>query len=238
MTVRTLRPRVPLDAAQKVLARSVPGLVERVARDVTRTYGPFLPFEEMVATGHFAVALAAQSFDASYGVPFSQWAFYRATEAILDAGRRERRHRVILRARRAAMRFLAVERRAADDPFQETTESLRGELDELAGGLMTAMLDALVDKRVDAEEEIQDRESFGRARGALERVMAELSKEDRELVELQFGEDVDLRRIAAARGVSYFKLWRAKQELLKKMRRRLEQLGVHGPVEAPRDALV
>lgn len=223
-------PKLALTAEQKALVRSVPGLVERAAHEVRRRFGAILAFEELVAIGHLAVALASQTYDPGHErrVPFQQWAFYRALEAMLTAGRAEKPHRRVVRAVRAGLRFAALEHRAVDrDVFSETDQALFDELTDLADGCLTAMLDVLhAPLAADPESNVLEDEARATTDRALEAVIAELAPDERDLLRLRFAEDLDVKEIARARGVPYWTLLRRHHDLLKRMQRRLRQLGV------------
>lgn len=227
----SVRPR--LDAAQRALVRGVDGMAERAATHVLRRYGSAVEFRELVAVGHLAIAEAAASYDPDHPAasPFTVWAFYRASEAMMKFGARQQRDSRTRNALRASLRFAGVERRSEPrDPFRETTESIIGELRDLAGGVAAAYIDAFHGAHsVDGETQAIFEEDSARGRQAVQESIAELSPDDREILRLRFIEDRDLRHVAALKGTSYWVLYRRQQAVLKLLRAKLRRRGVEVP---------
>jgi len=217
----------PLTAEERALVLSVPGLVERAAYEVLHRYGQLLPFKELASMGHFAVVLAAKSYDPAHGVPFAQWAFYRASHAMLDGARKERRDDLRNAARAAAMSFLARERRSGDDdPFAETDETIRERLANFSDGVVAALLDGANQRSMTAEDAALANEAWTQAAAGLRAVIAELSPEQREIIEFCYVNGENLKRAAELQGVNYFTLLDRHQALLKLMGARLRRRGV------------
>lgn len=214
---------------------SVPGLVERAAYEVCRQYGKLLPLPELVSLGHVAVVVAAQTYDATYGVAFATWAFYRAIGGMLDGARRERRVRRLAWAARAACAYLGLERHPTEaEMFSASDQELDGQLASLCDGVVGAMVSGAA-AAPDPEEDVAEREAWAYAVDGLREVLGELRPEQRELLELCYAQDLTLKRAAEVQGKNYFKLIEDHQALLKILGARLRRRGVAPGVTAPVD---
>lgn len=224
--------RPKLNAAQRALVRGAPDVAEKAAGHVIRHYGDVLPYDELVSIGHLACALAAQTYDPEHAasVPFSQWAFFRSVEAMIDDGRVEIRHRKLKSVLRAGVRYASMARTPERDPFQETDETAMGDLVALLEGSLVAMIDAA---NADPEAQAIDKGEQERVGGALKKVVSDLDAADREVLELRFADDLQIKAIAEQKRTSYWKLRRRHIDVLDKMRRRLTSHGVTKTPETP-----
>jgi RNA polymerase sigma factor for flagellar operon FliA len=75
---------------REVVARVKEGLdvVEIVARQIRRQFGPYVELDELVSQGREALLAAAKSWDAEKGLTFRRWANLRVRGAMMDALRR------------------------------------------------------------------------------------------------------------------------------------------------------
>ena len=223
-----MRRKVKLTRDQKDLVRSVPGLAERAARAVVKRFGLIRPFDVLVASAHYGIALAAENFDAAAGKTFQEWAFWKAVRTILDDARADQRQRAhILAARLAAVEFMRHEHRPPrDDDATVPEEQLRGELDAYKAGLLASMLKgvAAVAPTVGGEDDMLTRIDAGRAAVALKEVCEDLRPEQREL--LACNDEAALQALSEKWGKSWWTLGRARNKLLKVVGARLAGRGM------------
>lgn len=76
------------DPAQHALVLANLDVVERAARLIYPRVRTFVELNDLVAMGNEGLVQAAQRFDASRGVPFGGYAWYRVNGAIIDGLRR------------------------------------------------------------------------------------------------------------------------------------------------------
>lgn len=212
-------------------------LVDIVARQVRRTVGQGLELDELTSFGREGLLDAARRYDASRGVPFRAYANFRVRGAIIDGvrsiARLPRRVHERLRALDAAAR---VSEGAAEDvlgsaPRGDARDAERA-LDAHLASLATAMAIGLVaeaasgedgeptpiDTRSSPEEALGNAELLAVVRGAI----AELPREEQELVRRHYLEGERFDRVAADLGLS--KSWasrlhtRAVQRLANRLR--------------------
>jgi hypothetical protein len=224
-----MRPKVLLTRDQKALARGVPGMAEKAARAVAKDFGAIRPFDEMVESAHYGIALAAQSFDPTIGKKYPEWAYFKAYNTILDDARAQGRQlAVLIAARRAGIEYLRHEHRAPRDEDAGAPEAeLARELSAYKAGLVASMLEGVASMRAvigDAEDEMNARIDAGRAAEALRRVHDGLDPEQVEL--LGCDGEADLKALAPKRGVSWWTLGRERNKLRKIVGARLLGLGV------------
>jgi hypothetical protein len=198
-----------LDAAQRALAKSVPGLAERVASSVLADYGPLMPLNEAVREAHYGITLAAASYVEAPGSPFERWAAYQGCYAILMAARRERRPgRIRRQVERAVMGYYATTGEESDQALrEETPEQLVARLRDFIEGAIGAAACGGVGSARQAlgEEYPAAREAWKVTMEALGRVLRELRPEQLRLIEACYpeGEERDLKEAAQVLGMSY-----------------------------------
>jgi hypothetical protein len=213
-----MRETVKLTLAQKALVRGVVGLAERAAREAMRRWGPIQPWEVLVRSAHYGIALAAESFDQSAGPTFEQWAFQKALWTILDDSRTDRRQAdPIAAARCAAMEYLRFEHRAPrDDDAYRTQEEDRAELNGYKAGLVAAILKGIAGTPTAAggEDDMVARIDATRSAATLQRAYEGLGPEQLELMACEC--EADYQALAAKRGgKSWWTLQRAHAKLQK-----------------------
>src|SRR5437899_12058904 len=84
--------RSPLTREQQALVESAREIVEGIARSTRARCGRALRQDELEAAGQLGLVEAAQSYDASLGVPFEAFARQRVGGAMLNAIKRARPH--------------------------------------------------------------------------------------------------------------------------------------------------
>lgn len=225
----------PLTREQRALVRSVPGLAERVTFQMGREIGGDPRSPDRVNIAHLGIYKAAQSYDPEQG-PFTQWAEYLAMYEILMVERKERKQKRILTAGRVAgLRYLAQrQHRVEDIPVDATNDELLGDLTALAQEQLVAELLgelAASEEPAQGEDDIAERDAWGRALEALKHVLDGLKPEHREML-LLFAHGHTIKSIAKARGVDYWTLRDRFHEQLALARARLEGQKVRGVPEA------
>lgn len=214
-------------------------LVEVLARQIGKVVGSAVEIEELRSFGREGLLDAARRFDPSRGVPFRAYANYRVRGAIFDGVRRLSRL-----PRRAYERLngLAAASHASEGAVEDVLSAgtvpgagaaqADAALAEHLAGLATAMAIGLVAPAVRGEEgertplELADdpEAAYGRAEllELVRRAIAELPKEEAELVRRHYLEGERFDHVAAELGLS--KSWasrlhtRAMGRLAKRLR--------------------
>jgi RNA polymerase sigma factor for flagellar operon FliA len=134
---------IPLDRQQRdALITAHQGLVRRVARTMVRDVPRHVTVDDLVSFGQLGLIDAATRFDASRGVQFNTFAYYRIRGAIFDQVRKEHGRDPIYRARmgaRAAVDDLLEERAAEGASAVDALDAARalaGLLEETATALL------------------------------------------------------------------------------------------------------
>jgi RNA polymerase sigma factor for flagellar operon FliA len=208
-------PKPPPDSPE-VLARLQEGLdlVDMLARQLRRQFGPYVQVDDLVSQGREALLSAARSFDPDRGVPFRRWANLRIRGAMIDAvrshGNLPRRVYRKLRAVQAADRVhenAAEEQAAAPvtgaaDADAKITDQLGTAAMAMAIGFLTMRsgeaLDRARDTKDSPEEAVANAELLERIRAAI----AERPEAERRLLERHYFEDVNFEETARELGLS------------------------------------
>jgi RNA polymerase sigma factor for flagellar operon FliA len=208
-------PKPPPDSPE-VLARIAEGLdlVDILARQVRRQFGPFVQVDDLTSQGREALLAAARTFDPDRGVPFRRWVNLRVRGAMIDAVRSQgnlpRRVYRKLRAVQAAERVheVATENQAAAPPT--TAEGADAALSDQLGTAAMAMaigfltmrsgeaVDRAEDPRTSPEEQVGRAELLAQIRAAI----AERPDAERRLLERHYFEDVTFDQVAQELGLS------------------------------------
>lgn len=118
------------------------GLVRRVARTMVRSVPRHVTVDDLVSFGQFGLLDAANRYDASRGVQFNTFAYYRIRGAIFDQVRKEHGQDPVYRAKmgaRAAVDDLLEERAAEGASSADALDAARalaGLLEETATALL------------------------------------------------------------------------------------------------------
>ena len=209
-------PPKPAPDSPEVLARLKEGLdlVDMLARQVRRQFGPYVQFDDLASTGREALLAAARSFEPDRGVPFRRWANLRIRGAMIDAvrshGNLPRRVYRKLRAVQAADRVHenAAEEQAAA-PVTTDTGADAKIADQLGTAAMAMALGFLTMRSGEALEHAHDtkdtpEEAVGRAE-LLDRIRAAIAERpdaERRLLERHYFEDVQFDETARELGLS------------------------------------
>lgn len=218
---------VELTSDQRTLIRSVPKVPALVVIEIRNRFGALLPKDEMIAAANLGVALAAWTYEPQSGTPFQQWAYYRAMERVLDACRREMVQRRIRAAQGAVFGFLLAEPSQRErNPFEETDESLKGELRGLAKQMLLSMMHADPGPAPEPETMMVERETWVATRAALARVIDGLDEEDRKIIHTVYEANHHFTEAARLLAMPYWTLVRRHHSLMGALRKRFAALGV------------
>lgn len=186
-------------------------LVNIVARQMRRQFGPHVHVDELSSHGHEALVLAARSFDPEKGLPFRRWANLRIRGAMLDAVRAQGNlPRRVYRAVRAMQAAEELAHAYAEEPPPPTPEAADAKIDEqldasafaMALGFLTMrrgdVVDRVADERPRPEDEVAQAELVTRIRAAIE----ERPEQERQLVQRHYFDEVTLDEAAKELGLS------------------------------------
>lgn len=209
-------PTKPAIDSPEVLARLTEGLdlVDLVARQLRRQFGPYVQYDDLVSQGREALLAAARSFDPERGLVFRRWANLRVRGAMIDSvrsgGNLPRRVYRKLRAMQAAERVheVAAEEQAAAPPT--TAEAADAKIaDQLSSAAMAMAIGFLAMRSGDALDRAEDpsaspEEEVGRAEmlEAVRSAIAERPDAERHLLQRHYFEDVNFDEAARELGLS------------------------------------
>jgi len=225
-------PEPSLTDEERKLVDDAQGLVDRVVRKMLAR-GGVLQESDLRSLGNAGLIQAARAYDASLGVPFESFAKYRVEGAILDGLRDENRHMRLGRAVRAASRKHLSFRNDPSDVMKDTDDTTRAHLLQFAELHALAMLEGLVSEAscgMAADADLAARESHARAIAALESATSGLNARDRQILDLYYRQNKELKEIAEIVGVSYASIRRYHSGVIARLNAQLRGRGVH---EAP-----
>ena len=209
-------PTKPPPDSPEVLARLAEGfdLVDMLARQLRRQFGPYVQYDDLVSQGREALLAAARSFDADRGLVFRRWANLRVRGAMIDSvrssGNLPRRVYRKLRAVQAADRVheVAAEEQAAAPPASPEAADARL-ADQLGSAAMAMALGFLSMRSSDALETAADpsasaEEAVGNAEilAAVRAAIAERPEAERHLLQRHYFDDVNFDEAARELGLS------------------------------------
>lgn len=219
----------PLNREQRTLAERHLGIVDTSARSLVRYLRPPMRVEDLAAAGRVGLLEAAARFDPTATRTFSEYAVFRVRGAMLDAMRRETSYRrqVGLSCRKAGYECVA-EQRHGGNPLTDTDEDIRTRLDESIDATFASMFAALVGAvaRVQGEEGAVLREAYATATRGLHVALEALAPTERRLVALRFFEESSWEASAEELGLSVKGARLLEVDVLKRLGKRLRQLGV------------
>ncbi|AKV00842.1 RNA polymerase sigma factor for flagellar operon [Labilithrix luteola] len=199
-----------------VLARIKEGLdlVDLVARQLRRQFGPFIQLEDLTSYGREALLAAARSFDPDRGVPFRRWANLRIRGAMIDGVRSQGNlPRRVYRQVRALQAADRVHEAAAENDASTpaaSAEAADAKLSEQLGSAAMAMAlsflsmksgDA-VDDAHDPSESPEDEVARAELVATIRTAIAERPEAERKLLERHYFDDVTFEEAAAELGLS------------------------------------
>lgn len=227
------RARPTLTSVQQALTAAHMDFIERISRAKGKHYGWLLRIEDAAAIGQMAQVNAAQSFDPSRG-DFATYASWRARGAIANAAKKEAPHAEAL----ALGAYAKVCEHLSEvlDPvnWHHKDEDFRSDGDtfaaEVLGTAFTSVVGGVL--RGAGEEGIAQRQLYQRAVEAMRKGSAKLSELQQEILYLHFGQDIELKEIAQAKGLSYSTILRHRDKALVMLRKALAEAGIRSGADA------
>ena len=197
----------------EVLARVTEGLdlVDLLARQMRRQFGPHVSVEDMAAQGREALLGAARSFDPDRGVPFRRWVNLRVRGAMIDSvrqgGNLPKRVYKKLRALQAAD---FVHEGASEEATPTAPAAADAKLgDQLGSAAMAMALGFLSMRQTDALEAAKDPDhspesNVGHAEllTRVKEAIAERPDAERTLLTRHYFDDVTMDEAARELGLS------------------------------------
>jgi len=188
-------------------------ILEPIARKLRRRY-PVVEHDALVSVGYIALCRAAETFDATLGVPFSSYGWTRVFGATMDVVRRQlTRSSRTHHAGAQALALLDDPGNVMRDDEQRHRATAREQLATIAAAMRVSALSAHSAAAAQGEQDEQlDQE---RAQTALDRALQALAPEQARLIEQHYRHSVTLRSIAEQLGVSYRTAKRRHNEALR-----------------------
>ena len=201
-------------------------LVQRIVRRLIRELDLSCEEGDLLAWGHQGLLEAKQRFDASRGVRFSTFAYYRVRGAVLDGVRTQG-----FIKRRAYAKLKAYE--AADAVSEERGDALAGaaplsldararEVEDVLGKISAAyVLSALGQAEEHAADTPESLTAGAQDRSAVQRGLATLPEKERLLLEAVYFSGATIEEAGATLGLSKSWASRMHAKALARMRRAL-----------------
>jgi RNA polymerase sigma factor FliA len=186
------------------------GYVRAIAAKVRKSLSPNLDFDELVAYGSKGLVEAADRFDATRGVAFTTFSYYRIRGAIYDGLRQQGwlNRSQYARFSAASNSYLQNigdrEQPASGAPSNPTqaAHELAGALDDLTTVFLTSMCgdgeEPVDDATPDGEEVLEDKETRVEVRQAVQR----LPDKERQLMEGYYFKNLSLEQAGKTMGLS------------------------------------
>jgi RNA polymerase sigma factor for flagellar operon FliA len=189
-------------------------LVDMLARQLRRQFGPIAPVDELASQGREALLLAARGYDPSRGLAFRRWANLRIRGSMIDAirvhGSLPRRVYQQVRAMRAAdwaNEAAAEEDAAAPPPSPEQADAALGEqlgsaAIAMALAFVTMSAGDAVDHALDPGENPEQAAARAELVKSLKDAIAERPEAERKLLERCYYDDVTIEEAGREMGLS------------------------------------
>lgn len=214
-------------AARDALVKANLGLVYTIANDFARGVGRYIPVEDLVGYGSVGLIEAAERFDESAGLPFGMFARYRIRGAILDGVRSQGTSPNGLTYPRGAYKQIAAEERV-NRLLEQEARKHHGEVtspddalayfDDVLTKIARIHVLAAVDDDDGCGESVREEmRSTGNRWGrqplmpaveppldglTVRAAMKVLTPKQRRLIELVYGQDMDLFEAARELGIA------------------------------------
>lgn len=232
MTVTRLSPRraTPLSPEQQKLVESHLHVIEQSIAKLAGKASRFFSREDLRGFGHEGLVQAAQTFERGAGVPFEAFARYRVEGAMLDALRREDRQQRLPWAVRAASRRHLAMVSDPSDVMHDSDDDTRKHLAKIAEAHAAAMMAAFEAEALRGDEEaaVAERQQHKKALETVAAARAALPVRDRQIIELYYHQDKELKEIGQTLGVSYASVRRYHDGVLARLGAELRVRGIHG----------
>lgn len=201
-------------------------LVEKVVRRLSRELDLSCDPEDLRAWGQQGLLEARQRFDASRGVRFSTFAYYRVRGAVIDGVRKQgwlrRRAYAKLKALEAADQVCEpVGEQQAQQPSLDAAQRA-AQIGDILGKISAAyLLSALGQGDDDAPESPEEQVDRTMTRSQVQRDMADLPEREHALLRAVYFEGLTIEEAGARLGLSKSWASRMHAKALERMRRSL-----------------
>ncbi|MDB4943581.1 MAG: polymerase sigma factor for flagellar operon [Labilithrix sp.] len=212
-------PTKPPPDSPEVLARITEGLdlVDMLARQMRRQFGPYQQHEDLVSQGREALLAAARSFDPDRGLPFRRWANLRVRGAMIDSMRQSgnlpRRVYRKLRAVQAADQIHeasgeeqgAAPAASAEEADKKLSDQLGTAAMAMAIGFLARRTSDALDHAEDASASPEEQTVRAQTLEVIRAAIAERPDAERHLLQRHYFDDVNFDE--AAREIGLSKSW-------------------------------
>src|SRR5438067_8768652 len=169
-------------------------LVRKIAGDVRRSLGGSVDYDDLVAYGTRGLLEALDRFDASRGIAFSTFAYYRIRGAIYD-GVREMGWRGGSRAQRQQARFQAranaVLQQSAEDGASDG-DAVEAAITQVATAWIVTLDAETAERAADPSPDAEARLADAGERGSVRAALAALPEKERALLDHMYFHDRSL----------------------------------------------
>ncbi|HEX5657749.1 MAG TPA: sigma-70 family RNA polymerase sigma factor [Polyangiales bacterium] len=201
-------------------------LVDKVVRRLSRELDLSCDPEDLRAWGQQGLLEARQRFDASRGVRFSTFAYYRVRGAVIDGVRKQgwlrRRAYAKLKAYEAADRVSEPVGEQEAQQASATVEQRAAQVSEILGKISAAYLLSALGQGDDATPETpEEHVDLVMTRQVVNRDLAELPERERVLLQAVYFEGATIEEAGARMGLSKSWASRMHAKALDRMRKSL-----------------
>jgi RNA polymerase sigma factor for flagellar operon FliA len=201
-------------------------LVDKVVRRLSRELDLSCDPEDLRAWGQQGLLEARQRFDATRGVRFSTFAYYRVRGAVIDGVRKQgwlrRRAYAKLKAFEAADRVSEPVGELEAQKASATADQRAAQISDILGKISAAyLLSALGQGEDDTQETPEDHVDLVMRRKVVQRDLAELPERERALLQAVYFEDATIEEAGARLGLSKSWASRMHAKALERMRKSL-----------------
>ena len=219
----------PLTPAQQALVASALGMVDRALGAVRRRFRGGLTDPELLAIGHEALCEVTQTFDPKRDVPIEGYAWRFVHGAMWNALRKETQFQ---RAARVGG-YKAADAQQEEPSREGDSEASRAApvqafSDAVAAGMMAEVVAQAMRRR--ALDDPTAPLEYAQAIAALQTALAELSEQDRQLLDLHYYQDVPIYQAGVPLKMGRTVAKARHRGLLKRLGALLRTLGI---TEAP-----
>jgi len=210
------------------------GLVDALARKILRGLPDFVDVEDLVAFGRIGLIESSRRYDASRGVLFKTFAYYRIRGAIYDG---IRKMAWFSSAPSAEVKFEAASGELLQDEAEReggagNLEGMIGEAREMVGNLVTARLLSLDASAIDVAEEkasALDEVEVSEVAHMLRGCLSKLEERERAVLEDYYFNHLTLEEAGAKWGLSKSWTCRLHARALKKLGKFAQEVGLGSP---------
>lgn len=221
----------PID--RRALTEQYLPYVRSIAGKVKRKVAHEIEFEDLIEYGMIGLLEAADRYDASHGVHFMTFAYYRIRGAIYDGlrgmGWMSRTEYSKARFEERANEYLAELAHADNanipapaNPFEHAVQDLAEVVQGLAVVYINSIDAAEGQELKDGGKNAEEKLGLEQARALVRETIAKLEGQERQLLEMYYYKDMSLEDVGAAMGLSKSWTSRLHARIIKRLQRTLE----------------